>query len=240
MRKSGGAGGIRKEYNYMIQIPDLSQYKSRDLIPFQCIQCNNVFHRPKNEVQRLVKGNYHGSLTLCSKVCNGLNSQKRHEVKCEYCNKMFIKKASDMRSTYHFCSRSCSTKYQNSNKTKGFRRSKAEFLIESLIKNDFPNLNLISSDRNLLSNGLEIDIHLPDIKLAIELNGPIHFQPIYGKDKFDKTVENDARKISQLTNLGYGIIVVDISSLGYWKTAEPKLIYYYKTKIQPIIAFEIE
>lgn len=225
----------------MIKIPDLSQYKSRDLIPFQCVQCKNVFHRPKNEVQRLIKGNYHGSLTLCSRVCNGLNSQKRQEVKCEHCNKTFTKKANNMKKSNHnFCTKSCSTIYQNTHKTKGFRRSKAEMLIESLIRSDFPSLSIITSDRTVIGNGLEIDIHLPDIKIAIELNGPIHYHPIYGKDKFEKTIENDARKMAQLSKLGYGIIVVDISSLGYWKTAEPKLIHYYRTKIQPIIAFESE
>ena len=224
----------------MLGIPDLSQYKSRDLIPFQCIQCKNEFHRPKNEVQRLIKGNYHGSITLCSRVCHGLNSQKRQEVKCEHCNKTFIKKANYIKKSKHnFCTKSCSTIYQNTHKTKGFRRSKAEVLIESLIKSDFPNLSIITSDRTIVGNGLEIDIHLPDIKTAIELNRPIHYYPIYGKDKFEKTVDNDARKMTQLSRLGYKIIVVDISSFKYWKTAEPKLVNYYKTKIQPIIAFEM-
>ena len=32
----------------------------------------------------------------------------------------------------------------------------------------------------------ELDFYFPQLKLAIEINGIVHYEPIYGSNKFDK------------------------------------------------------
>lgn len=224
----------------LISESELRLYKSRDLIPLKCERCGATFQRQKHDIQRVIKGDYHGAYKFCSLACNGASGDKRQTVSCNFCNKPVLKKKSDMNVKNSFCSRNCSAKFKNANKTSGFRRSKSECFIEDLIRSDFPDLPVITSDRKILANGLEIDIHLPTIKLAIELNGPIHYQPIYGQTKFFNTIANDAKKAAMLNLLGYGLIVIDVSQMKYWKTTEPKLKRYYEDTIKPIISFELK
>lgn len=53
---------------------------------------------------------------------------------------------------------------------------------------------------------LEVDIVLPANKIAIEIDGPSHFIPIYGEERLSKTIESDEKK--NLLLLGYGYVII--------------------------------
>jgi hypothetical protein len=72
-------------------------------------------------------------------------------------------------------------------------RSYGECGIVYLLKKNYPTLHIITNDR-LQLNGYEVDIWLPDLKIAIEYNGQHHFKPVYGDDVFRKTQESDKAK----------------------------------------------
>lgn len=91
-----------------------------------------------------------------------------------------------------------------------------------------------TNNRTLL-NGLEIDILLPDIKTAIELNGPVHYFPIYGSDKLEKIRDADTRKRCMLNSLGYGLIIIDISQQKNAKDVQAFLLSHYTITIKPIL-----
>lgn len=160
-----------------------------------------------------------------------------HEVYCANCNSVFRKQSIEIQRTINnFCSRSCCAQYNNRHKNLGAtRRSKAEEYLCGLIRQDFPKIALTQNDRALLPSGLEIDILIAHCKLAIELNGPVHYFPVYGESKFKKIQAADLQKRQEIQNAGYNLIVINISTAGYFKKVKVMLGEYYLTFIKPLL-----
>ena len=64
----------------------------------------------------------------------------------------------------------------------------------------FHKKGLIPNDR------LEVDLFLPELKVAIELEGPSHFFPIWGESNLRRHVRADAHKSGLLLSAGYVIV----------------------------------
>lgn len=60
----------------------------------------------------------------------------------------------------------------------------------------------------IINDDLELDMFLPTVKTAIEIDGPSHHFPIWGEEKFQKTTQSDYDKNSLLLKEGYSIIRV--------------------------------
>jgi very-short-patch-repair endonuclease len=58
----------------------------------------------------------------------------------------------------------------------------------------------------VFGNTLEVDLFLPEIKTAIEIDGPGHFMPIWGEEKLAKQRSADTAKQGILLNNGYVLI----------------------------------
>lgn len=58
----------------------------------------------------------------------------------------------------------------------------------------------------VFGNNLEVDLFLPEVKTAIEIDGPGHFLPIWGEEKLAKQQIADTAKQGILINSGYVII----------------------------------
>ncbi len=136
-----------------------------------------------------------------------------------------------------FCSRSCRMTHQNLNNPKKYscRKSKAEIYLFELIKRDFPNLIVLENDRTILKSKLEIDLFIPEFKLAIELNGPVHYLPIYGEDRLKKCQNRDLLKQQEIHQIGLALIAIDISRLNSKKKTQQFLDEYYISHIKPIL-----
>jgi len=78
----------------------------------------------------------------------------------------------------------------------------------------------------------ELDIYIPSLKLAFELNGIFHYEPIHGNDKLDKIHANDHRKMLACAERDIELCVIDASSLKYFKE---KRVMPYLEGIQNII-----
>ena len=155
-----------------------------------CGNCGKPIIKGKS---RKTKSGYN----FCSKSCSGEHRRRhkttRQEVVCLNCDKRFYKRSSEIaKSPNNFCSRSCAATYSNKNKTYGIRRSKLEAYIEDKLKSEFPDLNFIANGKQTI--GSELDLYFPDLKLAIEINGPLHYQPIYGEAKLLQIQNNDKLK----------------------------------------------
>ena len=105
-----------------------------------------------------------------------------------------------------FCNSSCAASYNNKLKRKS-RRSKIEIKFYNLLVQEFPNLDILSSDKTML-DGYEADIAIPSLKLAIEWNGIVHFKPIYSQTKLDKIQTRDAEKLEIASNKDINLIVI--------------------------------
>lgn len=65
----------------------------------------------------------------------------------------------------------------------------------------------------------ELDIYIPSLKLAFELNGIFHYEPIYGQDKMNQIQNNDNRKFQACLEHGIELCIIDSSKLTYFKPA---------------------
>lgn len=179
---------------------------------FQCSNCNKKCERKDRLCNRTLK--YSNNL-YCSKKCfYEYNNPKL--VFCKNCNKEFYKQPSQIKNgRNNFCSRSCNAKYTNSNKKHGNRRSKLESYLENQLNKLFPNLQILYNNKEVIKS--ELDIYIPSLKLAFELNGIFHYEPIYGSDKLESIQNNDNRKFQACLEQGIELCIIDTSSQKYFK-----------------------
>ena len=58
------------------------------------------------------------------------------------------------------------------------------------------------------AENLEVDLFVPSLKTAIEIDGPAHFLPIWGEDSLQKNIKSDAKKSGLILSKGYCMIRV--------------------------------
>lgn len=63
----------------------------------------------------------------------------------------------------------------------------------------------------------ELDIYIPSLKLAFELNGIFHYEPIYNQLQLEKTQNNDQRKFQACLEKGIELCIIDVSKQKYFK-----------------------
>ena len=97
-------------------------------------------------------------------------------------------------------------------------------MLFELLINEYPNLTIINNDKILL-DGYECDISIPDLKLAIEWNGIVHFKPIYGQTKLDNIQQRDMEKQKIAVEKQINLIVIPdlVSSEKYVKESFQKI-----------------
>lgn len=147
---------------------------------------------------------------------------------CNQCTKIFKRydshtKHKRRKSNRYFCSSSCAATYNNTHKTTGYRRSKLELYIEQQLIKDYPQLCVVCNDK--ITIGSELDIYVPSLRLAFELNGIFHYEPIYSDAQFTRTQNNDKQKIVNCYNLGIELCIIDTSGLKYFKPANADKYY---------------
>ena len=69
--------------------------------------------------------------------------------------------------------------------------------------------DVIFHKKGLIPNeNMEVDLFVPGIKAAIEIDGPAHFLPIWGEESLQKHIRADAQKAGMLINRGYVVLRV--------------------------------
>ena len=133
---------------------------------------------------------------------------------CTNCGKTFNKIPSQIHDN-NFCSSSCAAIYNNTHKTKGNRRSKLEKYLEEQLNLLYPDLEILFNSKEIINS--ELDIYLPKLKLAFELNGIFHYESIYGQNKLDQIQNNDNRKFQACIEKGINLCIIDTSKQKYFK-----------------------
>lgn len=85
-----------------------------------------------------------------------------------------------------------------------------------------------------------MDIYIPQINLAIEINGPLHFLPIYGLEKLTKIQNKDTQKKTEAAEIRCELMVIDTSKIKYWKETKEFLDGKYRERIKPLIKTRLE
>ena len=108
-----------------------------------------------------------------------------------------------------FCSLSCAAKYNNTHKTNGNRRSKLEKYLEEKLIQLYPNIEILFNNKEAINS--ELDVYFPSLKLAFELNGIFHYEPIYGSEKLNRIQNNDNRKFQACLENEIELCIIDSS-----------------------------
>ena len=188
------------------------------MIPLECLFCGNTHHRPKNVILRILNGNLQETNKgcYCSDKCKHDSRNTSKWVECKNCHTKFKKQLADCKKTKNdFCSSSCSATYNNTHKTTGYRRSKLEMWLETQLIKSYPNLEIHFN--RVDSINAELDIYIPSLKLAFELNGIFHYEPIYSEEKLKKTQNNDKRKFQACLEKQIELCIIDVSKIKYFK-----------------------
>lgn len=141
-----------------------------------------------------------------------MSRTNRVPVSCTQCGASIERIPSQIKGNT-FCSRSCAATYNNSHKTYGTNRSKLEVFLEEYLRTNYPHVELVCNTREVI--GAELDFYFPDHKLAIELNGIVHYEPIYGTDRLHRIANNDKQKMIRCLEIGVELAVVDISRIKH-------------------------
>ena len=81
-----------------------------------------------------------------------------------------------------------------------------KFIYEGLTKVGW---EVIFHKRGLVANDkLEVDLFVPSLKTAIEIDGPAHFLPIWGEENLQRHIRSDAQKAGLLINRGFVVLRV--------------------------------
>lgn len=219
----------------LITKEELDNLPLKAQIHVKCNYCNNIFTRTKRDILNdSIRKNIQ---IFCSRKCKGQKDSLNgslHDI-CQQCGKSIRKtKLQYTKVNNHFCSQSCSAIFYNANKTYGYKRSKLEIWIESKIKTLYPNIDIKFNDNKTL--GFELDIFIPSLKLAFELNGIFHYEPIY-PEKFEKTQNRDKQKMIECYKQNIELCVINTTKQH---TFSEKSSFIYLDIIKYIINQKIE
>lgn len=192
---------------------EFDKAKSRDKISLTCEYCKEQYYKVKKNILNkfATRGTYP---MFCSVICQGKDRTEIgcKKVICKECSKEVLKKNSEiLKVKYSFCSQSCSASFNNKNKTHGTRRSKYEIQLQNLLTELYPNLEVNYSNKTVI--GSELDIYIPSLKLAFEIQGIFHYEPIFGQEKLDQIQNNDKLKKEACVSEGIDLVLIDISKL---------------------------
>jgi len=211
-------------YRYMITKYTEDEFinsKTRTLLKCECEFCHKDFQVEKIKIVRENKLKK-GYVRFCSNKCKFEFFQDRFELICKNCSKPTtrIRKDYERNKTKNFfCTQSCSATYNNKNKKTGTRRSKLEVWIENELKKKY-DFDIIFNGKEAVNS--ELDIYIPGLNLAFELNGIFHYEPIFGEYKLNQVKNNDDRKFQACLEKKIELCILDVSGSKHFKPERDK------------------
>lgn len=85
-------------------------------------------------------------------------------------------------------------------------------------------------EQNLSNTKLQIDLYLPTMGIAIEVDGPSHFEPVWGNDSLQKNKKSDKKKSGLI--IGKGLKLIRVKQIHDFSKTRADLLY---SKLKQII-----
>lgn len=193
-----------------------NQYKNFK-VDVSCAQCGTTLIRQRSRLQR-------SNGQFCSINCKRLYQTNKIDTTCGCCGKPLSKpqnKINDSKSGLIFCNKTCAGIYNAAHKTHGYNRTKLEVWLEIQLSILYPSLEIQYNHTNTINS--ELDIYIPSLKLAFELNGIFHYEPIFGVEKLKYIQNNDSRKMQACLERGIEFCSIDNSGMKYFTDAKAKV-----------------
>lgn len=218
---------------------EYQQAKGSEYLLFECEKCGKDFKKQKRFLKAYMKGNQKCTIRYCSKECKNEGSRINIiKTECSNCSNQIEVKPHMLRkskSGRSFCNKSCAAKFNNRNKVTGNRRSKLEIWIEIELTKKYKHINIIYNGKSEINS--ELDIYIPSLNLAFELNGIFHYEPIYGKEKLKNILNNDNRKFQACLEKNIELCVIDTTGSKVFKPERDRI---YLNIIENIIDTKLE
>ena len=205
----------------------LEEYEAarfKSTLPLECYQCGKSFLKLK----RYIYMNYHPTKyndgrsinKYCSRPCTSLaRKEKKVEKICAQCGLNIFRVPSTLVKVKNtFCSQSCAATYNNTHKTYGTRISKLEVYLQERLTEQYFEMEIHFNRKDTINS--ELDIYIPSLKLAFELNGILHYEPIYGAEKLAQIQNNDKHKFQACLEKGIELCIINSSELKYFKPSK--------------------
>jgi ribosomal protein L33 len=191
------------------------------IITLLCHACGIEFQRKKSEVMKSIrKGKKFSCSVGCSNRLSNSGLQRFVTLKCDECGQEFTRVMKDYRKNQLrnaaklYCNKHCAMIALNKSPRSSRPTSSHEVIMSQIIKDNYDNnICIFNNVRDVFPDNLEIDIWIPSVCLAIELNGVCHFYPIYGEDRLKKTQSNDYKKSMLAQKMNINLLTIDTSSL---------------------------
>ena len=199
----------------------MNEYNKKTDVKLICPTCKIIFFKEKKYYNQNREFSW---INHCSKKCGDESRITKRKVICKQCGVSFSKLPSNIKkSPNHFCNKSCAATYNNTHKTHGTRISKLEIWLSKKLPELYPLLEFHFNRKDAINS--ELDIYIPSLQLAFELNGIFHYEPIFGKEQLAKIENNDQRKFQACIENGVELCTIDVSKLKYFKdsNAQPYL-----------------
>jgi hypothetical protein len=201
---------------------EFTEAKGETQLKLSCYTCNKTFLKRKKHIVETLRGYPKKCGKFCSNQCRTKPVSSAFKLNCLSCNAEVTKARSQyLKCPNTFCSRSCSVSYHNKHKTKGIRRSKLEVWLEEQLTLLYPLLPIDFNKKNTIAS--ELDIYIPSLNIAFELNGIFHYEPIFGVDKLGKIQDNDAFKTKACFDSKIDLCIIDTSRQSYVKPSTSKV-----------------
>jgi hypothetical protein len=98
-------------------------------------------------------------------------------------------------------------------------RSSIELYIEKILKEKYDYLEILYNEN---IEGFELDIFIPSLSLAFEINGPTHYNAIYGKKSLANVHMTGIFKKEMCIKNKINLITIDISHIKNFKNSSEK------------------
>lgn len=192
---------------------ELEKSITTDKLLCECYICSKPFLTTKREIMYALKGS-RNTAKYCSRKCSQTSREKKILCDCLTCGIKFNKIPAEV-TNKNFCSRTCSGIYNQKHKSTGTRRSKLEVWIEEQLSKSYPILEIQYNKTSAIK--AELDIYIPSLNIAFELNGIFHYEPIYGVNKLQKIQVNDKSKSKACHDAKIDLCIIDTSGQKYVK-----------------------
>lgn len=183
-----------------------------DYLPLECYNCKGKFLLQKKYIKSILSRGLTGWGKFCSNKCNGNFFDQSVKAPCSQCGKEVSRMKKEVRkskSKLIFCNLSCSASYNNTHKKVGVVRSKLEIWMENKLESRYPNLIIKYNEKSAIQS--ELDIYIPSLQIAFELNGIFHYQPIFGEVRLVAIQNMDGVKKIACEKAGIKLHSIDIS-----------------------------
>jgi very-short-patch-repair endonuclease len=95
------------------------------------------------------------------------------------------------------------------------------FLFQELLKDGYK--VEFHKEHSILNTKLQLDLFLPKHNIAIEVDGPSHFEPVWGEDSLKRNKGYDQKKNGLI--LGKGLVLIRIKQYKDFSKARSRVIY---------------